>query len=285
MTADVSRDLRGWHRGPLAALDFETTCVRPEEARIVGAAFVRAQHGPDVETREWIVDPGVPIEPEATEVHGYTDDYVRAHGVRPSIAVPEIAAQLYAAWGRGEPVIIYNASFDLTVLDRELRRYHGPGLDVRGLVVDPFVLDRLVDPYRRGSRKLIAVAEHYGADVLSPLEHHNAGRDALAAMRTAWKIANRYPQIRFAQPAELMTTQAETRRLQTLSLKAWFTGQGRHEEAASCRPEWPVWPLSLDAAEPTEAEAATCIECGAAQFEHGPNGCPATALLTPDWTT
>ena len=44
-------------------------------------------------------------------------------------------------------------------------------------IVDPLVIDRAVDRYRRGSRRLDAVAAHYGHD---PAQAHDARTDAIA---------------------------------------------------------------------------------------------------------
>lgn len=182
-----------WHTAPMLAFDLETTGKDVETARIVTASVVHIdpRNGRDgIHTRTWLVDPGIDIPAEATDVHGITTAHAQEHGTKPSVAVYEIEQALQSAWVENTPVVIYNAPFDLTVLDRELRRHHGLGIDGIGPIVDPLVIDKTLDRYRKGSRKLTAVCEHHGI-VLD--QAHTASADALAAARLAWALACRYP--------------------------------------------------------------------------------------------
>lgn len=56
-----------------AAWDTETTGVDPVNDRIVTAAFIVRTPGMDDRPFTWIINPGVPIPPDTTEVHGVTD--------------------------------------------------------------------------------------------------------------------------------------------------------------------------------------------------------------------
>jgi DNA polymerase-3 subunit epsilon len=58
-----------------------------------------------------------------------------------------------------------------------------------GPVIDPLVIDKAVDTYRRGKRTLSVAAEHYGVALD---DAHDAGADAIAAGRVAQAIAGRY---------------------------------------------------------------------------------------------
>ena len=182
-----------WHTQPMVAVDLETSSPDPETARIVTAAVVHIdpRNGRDgITTRTWLVDPGIDIPAEATDVHGISTQHAHEHGTDPAVAVYEIEQALQSAWVENTPIVLYNAPFDLTVLDRELRRHHDLGLDGIGPVVDPLVVDKTLDRYRKGSRKLTAVCEHHGI-VLD--DAHTANADALAAARLAWALAVRYP--------------------------------------------------------------------------------------------
>lgn len=177
-----------WWQERLLAFDVESTGTSVEDDRIVSAALVLCGGGQPTEAYEWLVDPGVPIHPEATAVHGITDEHVREHGTPAEDAIPEIIDTLEGALSWGAPLVIKNAPFDMTMSDREARR-HGvaPLTDrLRFPVVDPQVIDGWLDKYRPGSRKLDAICEHYGY----PLDNaHDAGADALAAARAAWCVA------------------------------------------------------------------------------------------------
>ena len=77
-------------------------------------------------------------------------------------AVAEIIGALADAAGRGLPIVAYNAAYDLSVLEREAERYGLTPLPGPGPVIDPLVIDKAVDQYRRGKRTLTAAAAHYG---------------------------------------------------------------------------------------------------------------------------
>lgn len=189
---------RAWWDGPLVGFDLETTAPDPFEARIVTAAVVTVHPAPDGERRrpfdhrEWLADPGVPIPEGATEVHGITTERAQAEGRPPVEVIAELLAVLRAELERPAPIVIFNARYDLTVLECERVRH---GLDALPslrswpiAVVDPLVLDKWLHRYRKGSRKLDAQAAHYGADLT---DAHDAYADALAAARVAWCIATR----------------------------------------------------------------------------------------------
>jgi hypothetical protein len=107
----------------------------------------------------------------------------------------------------GCPVVGFNLCYDLTLLDRELRRHGRPPLEP-GYVIDAFVLDKHVS-YRRGPRKLVDQCQHYGVRIDGA---HDAAADALAAARVAWRIAQRYPTVSGKTLPELHDAQAVGRR-------------------------------------------------------------------------
>lgn len=234
----------------LAAFDIETTGVDPQSDRIVTAAVSLAGDGRPTESRSWLVDPGVEIPAGASAVHGITTEQARAEGVDPAEAVEQITALLAEQLRRGVPVIAFNARFDLTCLDREARR-HGvvPLLDRVGgpsgmLVVDPFVLDKQYDRYRRGKRTLGAVCEHYRVRLDAA---HDANADAIAAARVAWRLAQAIEELRTTELASLHARQVVWAAEQAVSLEEYFREQGRDERIER---EWPIVPLPARAPEP-----------------------------------
>ncbi|MGH8879253.1 MAG: exonuclease domain-containing protein, partial [Stackebrandtia sp.] len=150
-----------WSTGPLLGFDTETTGVDIATARIVTAAIVDG----DAEAT-WLIDPGVDIPVAASRVHGITTEHARANGVEPPLALSEIAGALTKAAEEGVPVVVYRAGYDLTLLSNELDRHSLPQVPWERLrVVDPFVLDKKADKYRRGKRTLSAVCAHYGVEL------------------------------------------------------------------------------------------------------------------------
>lgn len=179
-----------WWEG-LGVFDLETTGIDVETARIVTAHVgLIDSSGASIAHGEWLADPGVDIPVQASAVHGISTEQAQAEGRPAPEVVAEIIAALRAVFTRGVPLVIYNAPYDLTVLDREARRYGIAPLEVEaGCVVDPLVIDKAVDRYRKGKRTLEAAAEYYEV-VLD--DAHNAGADAIAAGRVAQAMAKRH---------------------------------------------------------------------------------------------
>jgi DNA polymerase III subunit epsilon len=202
----------GWHRELLIGFDLETTGTDPREARIVTAAVIELRDGQTLGRREWLADPGVEIPADAVAVHGISNERAAAEGHPADQVANALADVLVAYWKTGVPVVAYNATFDLSLLSAELRRYDLPSLSDRlggsapGPVIDPYTIDRWADRYRRGKRNLEAVCREYGV----PLDTaHDASADALAAARLACAIAGRHPKVAALGPAELHRRQIE----------------------------------------------------------------------------
>lgn len=188
-TGDAAAPTGVWHE-TLGVFDLETTGIDVETSRIVSAHVgVINAAGESVELTNWLADPGVEIPEQATAVHGISTARARAEGRDAATVVSEIVAALRTLLERGIPVTIYNAPYDLTLLNREALRYGITPLSMPTPIIDPLVLDKAVDRYRRGKRTLEVAAVVYGV-VLD--DAHNAGADAVAAGRVAQAIARRY---------------------------------------------------------------------------------------------
>ncbi|MCV2395503.1 exonuclease domain-containing protein [Actinotalea sp. M2MS4P-6] len=216
-----------WVDQPLVGFDTETTGVDVDRDRIVTAAIVRRTASGTTVSR-WLIDPGVDIPAAATAVHGITTEHARAWGVAPREALDEIAETLASAVVRAEPVVAFNASFDLTLLDAELRRHGLPTLPDRlghplRAVLDPLVLDRHLDRYRRGKRRLADVCAHYG---VAAEGLHAADADVVATLDVLAAMTQVYPQLAGTEPEELHRRQVDAHRLWAESFNAWRRDQG-----------------------------------------------------------
>ncbi len=232
-----------WHLRRLAAFDIETTGTDPERDRIVTAAVSLVGAGVEGRHWAWLVDPGVEIPAGASAVHGISTVRARADGIPPRAAVEEITCILSAHLRDGVPIVAFNARFDLTILDREARRYglvpladRVGGVD-RLIVIDPFVLDKQVDRFRKGKRTLEAVCEHYRVRLD---QAHAANADALAAARVAYRLASSIAELRDADLRSLHAQQVEWAAQQAASLQDYFADVGRPERVEGA---WPVVPV------------------------------------------
>src|SRR5262245_18605206 len=74
---------------PLAVIDLETTGTDTKLDRIIEVSVLKLGPGGEVDHRTRRVNPGVPIPPEATAIHGITDDDVAEmpsfRGIAPSL--------------------------------------------------------------------------------------------------------------------------------------------------------------------------------------------------------
>ncbi len=91
-------------------------------------------------------------------------------------------------------------------------------------VIDPLVLDKALDRYRRGSRKLADVCAHYGITLDNA---HDASADTLAAIALARALARAYPQIARMTPQELHEFQVKAKAEQAASLRTTCAARGR----------------------------------------------------------
>ncbi|MBO0653468.1 3'-5' exonuclease [Streptomyces triculaminicus] len=232
-----------WLEGPLAAFDTETTGVDVERDRIVSAAFVtQSQAGAAPVATRWLVNPGVPVPAEATAIHGLSEDHLQRYGRWPAPVMEEVARALAGHAARGVPLVVMNAPFDLTLLDRELRRHRASSLaDYLGgaplCVLDPWVLDKHLDRYRKGRRTLTDLCAQYGVELAGA---HDAAVDATAALEVVRAVGRRFAsRLERLSPAELHTRQAVWHAAQARGLQAWFARNGSDEE---CDPAWPLRP-------------------------------------------
>ena len=154
----------------LAVLDLETTGLDTRSDRIVEVAVLRIAPDGTGESFRSLIDPGLPMPPKATEVHGLTDADVAGS---PTFAT--IAGRLQDFLEGCDLAGFGIASFDLPMLIAEFGRA-GYGFGVSGRKV----LDAL-EVYRRMEKRDLASAVRFYLD----REHegaHSAEGDVLAAI-------------------------------------------------------------------------------------------------------
>ncbi|MGC4175946.1 exonuclease domain-containing protein [Demequina sp.] len=236
-----------WLDEPMVGFDTETTGVSTAHDRIVTAALITRTGSGDPTQRTWLIDPGIPIPERATEVHGISTAHAREHGQSPADALAEIADLLASALGSGVPVVGFNVQYDLSILEAELARNGLPTLSQRlpsGIrpVVDPLVLDRHLDRWRRGKRKLIDMCGTYGVPVVAD-DLHAADADVLATLDLVRAIAGRYPALGTVPLADLHDQQVEAHRVWATEFSAWLRSKGTVDDLPS--PVWPVAPAAV----------------------------------------
>jgi DNA polymerase-3 subunit epsilon len=136
---------------PLAIVDLETTGTDPQSDRIVEIGILKVRPDGRRSRRILRLNPGVPIPPSATEVHGITDEDV-ADGPR----FADVAADLLA-FLEGCDLCGFNLKrFDLRMLHAEFIRVGKP-LSLQGRAV----VDALEIFFAYEKRDLTAAVRFY----------------------------------------------------------------------------------------------------------------------------
>lgn len=187
---------------PLLAIDCETTGLDTRRDHIVSIAAIRIAEGLRVvepPVFDLLVDPGVPIPPAATAIHG-----IDATALRGAPGFVEIFDRIAGAIC-GSVVIGHHIAFDLAMLAREAARarlpwHEPPSLDTAALlggVIHATPHLDMADALARlglhanGSRHTAAGDARMAADLFVALAHRLAHRgrgrfaDAVAAQRTS----------------------------------------------------------------------------------------------------
>ena len=235
-----------WPFGPLLGFDTETTGVDPSGDRLVTAALVwraapRADGVRPQSVATWLADPGVEIPEAAAAVHGVTTERARAEGRSVTEVLAEVSEHLVAAMAAGTPVVAFNASYDLTLMEAELARHGLPTMRSRlgrelGPIADPLVLDRAVDRYRRGKRRLGDLCAVYGVRVDESL--HTAEVDVEAALDVLEAMVRAHPRLGSMSLEELQGFQVRAHREWAESFNAWLAR--KNPGRAGADPSWPL---------------------------------------------
>ena len=242
-TRDVHPPVGGQGEPPtwtrvIGVFDLETTGVDVSEDRIVTAHVgLLDARGAAILARDWIADPGIDIPAAATAVHGITSEYARAIGAPATDVVEQITDTLRSLLDAGIPVVAYNAAFDFSLLAHEAARHGIPPLRNPSPVIDPLILDKAYDRFRRGKRTLAMVAEHYAVRLD---DAHEASADAVAAGRIAQALAGRFAGLMPPEADELHTQQIAWARAQAASLTEYFISIGRLDPDARLDGSWPI---------------------------------------------
>ncbi|MFF1467967.1 exonuclease domain-containing protein [Streptomyces mirabilis] len=239
----------GWHGRPFLGLDLETSGTDPEQDCIVTAAVVRWGGGLPTAARPWVAVPEFEIPAEAEAVHHWSTEEATAQGTDPAVVLAEVIDAVVSGVGQGYPLVVMNAPFDLTLLDRAARRLGVVPLAERATpyVLDPRVLDKQVDRYRRGRRRLEDLCTHWCASLAGPA--HDSQVDAIAACDLVYRIAKRHTWLQRKTLAELHDAQQKWATQQNTSFRDYLARTpGRELEALGVRLDWPMVPAATAAA-------------------------------------
>lgn len=237
MVNDMSHETTHWS-SLVGVFDLETTGVDVDHDRIVTAHVgVIDAAGTAVRAHDWLADPGIEIPFGASAVHGISTARAQTEGRPAAEVVAEVTATLRELFAAGIPVVAFNAPYDFSLLKHECLRHGIEPIAEPSPVIDPLVVDKSLDRYRKGKRTLDAVAAHYAVALN---DAHQASADAVAAGRVAQAIALRFADQLPASVDELHTQQIGWARDQSASLNDYFIKIGRLSPGEELDGSWPI---------------------------------------------
>jgi DNA polymerase-3 subunit epsilon len=153
---------------PIVAIDLETTGGSPVTSRIVEIAAVRYETGREAACLVELVDPLVPIPPDATAIHGITDGMVAGRR-RLDELLPDVWKFI-----DGAVLLAHHAPFDAGFLAYELSK--GSAVPPGNPILDSCKLPRRVF-HGLPSYSLSSLSLQFG---IGRAQEHRAGDDARA---------------------------------------------------------------------------------------------------------
>jgi len=185
---DPASSKTGWLSGlhlerPVVFFDLETTGLDIRNDRIVQIAFIRVNA--DRTTVSWssLLDPDIPIPPEATAVHGIDDGMVKGKPV-----FRDVAGEILDFIKDSDLAGFNVARFDLPMLQSELSRC-GASFNLEKMrVLDAQVIFHKMEP-----RNLEAAYRFYCGGSLE--KAHDAAVDVRATLEIFNRQLNHYPSL------------------------------------------------------------------------------------------
>lgn len=237
-----------WKERTVYSFDCETTGTDVRRDRLVTATVAKIEGGRHVDSKSWLVNPGVEIPQRATDVHGITTEYARANGKAPETVVPEIGGIVAGVLRAGYPLVVFNAAYDLSLLEVELRRHGAPPLTARvpssrwHTVIDPMVLSRGIDleqkSFAKGRKyRLPDLCSRYG---VAFVESHDATADAVGAGLLAIAMLDAEPLLSGLGPDVLFTKQKTWREADQRSFREWASRQQTSRPFDDIDDGWPL---------------------------------------------
>jgi DNA polymerase-3 subunit epsilon len=243
---------------PLAVLDLETTGTDPSQDRIIEISILKLTKAADPDHRTKRVNPGVPIPPEATAIHGIRDEDIAEAPPFASIA------RTIIRFVEGCDLCGYNLlRFDLRMLLTECQRAGVPFPVSGRRLLDPCRIFHLREPRDLASAlRFYCAREHDGA--------HGAAADVLATIAVLESQLERYADL----PRTVAELHDHLRDPRAVDLGEMFIrrpdgeiefAKGKYKsqllrDIALTKPDYLDWMLRADFFDDTKAIAAAALK-------------------------
>lgn len=223
----------------IQGFDAETTGVDVENDRIVtfNITYDLVGDNPKRISNDFLINPGVPIPKEASDVHGISDEVLsKANPLEPKEALKIIHEHLYEWESKGLPSVAYNGVYDASILTHEWKRHGIQQKCTFTNMVDPLVLDKWLDPYRRGKRRLSDVCTYYGIELENA---HSADADVHASIELSRVLGDiYYDSLSFGSQESLFRHLVKEKKNQSESLERFLRKNNPDAVVASGYPTY-----------------------------------------------
>ncbi len=216
-----------WLKEKIACFDTETTGTSISESNIASAALVVCQDGEVQEMSSCLI--AVEMPEEAGAINGLSTEYLAKNGLSPKNGISAIWMDVMALLDEGIPILGHNVSFDLSLLNSEAKRHGLPPLSSPESrfrpIIDTFVIDKEMDRFRRGKRKLLSLAETYRIDV-DGVTVHNSSCDAILSYQVFLAMVKKFPKLDEMDADDLHAAQMVWAKNQAESFRDYRIKQG-----------------------------------------------------------
>lgn len=229
-----------WTEQEFASLDFETTGVDTNTARPVEVALLRIGKEesdirlPGDELHITIINMEEEIPEEAAKIHGITTERMKLHGRPVSDVMKNLIYATDYCTSQNIPLVIFNVPYDWNILLNEAKRHNLPVWGTP-MFLDPLLLDRHFDKYRKGLRQLTTVSNYYNVSLDG--KAHSAAADALAAAKVMRRMIKRYPFFKTVSLEELQELQATWYEEWREGIHKYWASQGKLDQKVTA-----IWP-------------------------------------------
>jgi DNA polymerase-3 subunit epsilon len=168
---------------PICFFDLETTGTNIAKDRIVEIAILKVHPNGNKESRSWLVNPGIPIPPEVSAIHGITDEKVAGEPTFKDLS-REISQMI-----QGCDLAGFNSNrFDIPLLAEELLR-----ADLDFDMKNTVAVDVQTIFHKMEKRTLGAAYQFYCGKELT--DAHSAVADTRATYEVLMSQLDRYPDL------------------------------------------------------------------------------------------
>lgn len=198
-----------WPNRSFVSFDTETTGLSVIDDRIIQSGLSVFLKGQNIWNFQWFSNTARPSHEDAVATHGITDEWRWANGIHPRNICEHLLTMLNRLRESNQPLIVFNAAFDLALLRAEFRRFN-MNFNTEGLyVIDPLVIDRhfetKIPVFTKPYMRLGQMAARYG--VSAPT--HDALDDAKCTGYIAVAQSIHHPSIRSISIRDLHMRQTQ----------------------------------------------------------------------------